>query len=139
MKKLDLAATDENILSTLQEDIFRRNEKIGYFLKLLNFIEGSFTIALDGQWGSGKTFFIKQSQLVMEAYNPNIDMDDSKRTIVKRKMSPFLDKGNCNRSIPFIMMPGPMIMMRIPLYHCYITSQNHIVILLNERLKVRAV
>lgn len=91
MKKMDLMPTDENILQTLQDDMFRRNEKIGYFMQLLDSIEGSYTVALDGQWGSGKTFFIKQSKLVLEAYNPNIEkIDTATRQIVKDKMGAYI-------------------------------------------------
>lgn len=91
MKKMDLMPTDENILQTLQDDMFRRNEKIGYFMQLLDSIEGSYTVALDGQWGSGKTFFIKQSKLVLEAYNPNIEkIDTATRQIVKNKMGVYI-------------------------------------------------
>lgn len=91
MKKMDLMPTDENILQTLQDDMFRRNEKIGYFMQLLDSIEGSYTVALDGQWGSGKTFFIKQSKFVLEAYNPNIEkIDTATRQIVKDKMGAYI-------------------------------------------------
>lgn len=91
MKKMDLMPTDENILQTLQDDMFRRNEKIGYFMQLLDSIEGSYTVALDGQWGSGKTFFIKQSKIVLEAYNPNIEkIDTATRQIVKDKMGAYI-------------------------------------------------
>ncbi|MFI3172793.1 MAG: P-loop NTPase fold protein [Eubacteriales bacterium] len=38
----------------------------GFILFLENdcFLNGIYTIALDGSWGSGKTFFIKQIELI---------------------------------------------------------------------------
>lgn len=101
MKKMDLMPTDENILQTLQDDMFKRNEKIGYFMQLLDSIEGSYTIAIDGQWGSGKTFFLKQSKLVLEAYNPNIDkIDTATRQIVKDKMKAYIGKNGLQPQYP---------------------------------------
>ena len=35
--------------------------------------EGASSIAIDGRWGSGKTFFVKQSMLLRNAKNPCLD------------------------------------------------------------------
>ena len=74
MKRLELMPTDENILKSLQEDIFERNQELQYFIKLLNSIEGPYSIAVNGTWGSGKTFFVKQAKMVLDAYNTDFDM-----------------------------------------------------------------
>ena len=58
--KYELKPTDENVEKTIQEDIFERNKKIISFLKLLYSIQDNTSICLDGDWGTGKTFFVKQ-------------------------------------------------------------------------------
>lgn len=57
MKRLELMPADENILKSLEEDIFKRNQELGYFIQLLESIEGPYSLAVNGSWGSGKTFF----------------------------------------------------------------------------------
>ena len=64
MKSIELLPTDENILDTIYKDPFNRNIEIEAFLKMLTTIEGHFSISIDGKWGSGKTFFIKQCEMV---------------------------------------------------------------------------
>ena len=65
--------TEENILKTLLDDPLGRFQELSQFVRLLNSIEDSCTIALDGDWGSGKTFFIKQAKMIIDAYNGGID------------------------------------------------------------------
>lgn len=69
MKSIELLPTDKNILNTLVEYPFNRNEEISSFLELLTTIEGHFVISIDGQWGSGKTFFVKQCELILNSIN----------------------------------------------------------------------
>ena len=57
MRKRDLAPDYENLYSTFCEDSIGRNEDLLYFIKLLDSISGPYSIAVDGHWGSGKTFF----------------------------------------------------------------------------------
>lgn len=72
MKAYDLKPTHDNLIQTLTEDTIDRNQDISHFVSILNAVEDGCAIALDGRWGSGKTFFIKQAKMVLEAYNPNI-------------------------------------------------------------------
>lgn len=69
MKSIELLPTDKNILNTLVEYPFNRNEEISSFLELLTTIEGHFVISIDGQWESGKTFFVKQCELILNSIN----------------------------------------------------------------------
>lgn len=69
MKSFEIQPTDENILSSLLNDSIGRNQNIRYFIQCLDNLEGHWSVSLDGQWGSGKTFFVKQAKLVMEAFN----------------------------------------------------------------------
>ena len=68
--------SDEKLIKTFEENILQRNIKISYFLDLLNNINDSCVIAVDGRWGCGKTFFVKQVKLVLDAYNPNSDLPE---------------------------------------------------------------
>lgn len=83
MKRLELMPTDENILTSLEEDIFKRNQDLGYFIQLLDSIEGPYSIAINGSWGSGKTFFVKQAKMVLDAYNKDFNMPEMKRFMIK--------------------------------------------------------
>ena len=75
MRRTVLNPTEDNIMKSLEENIFGRNMDLNYFLELLSNIEGPYSLALNGAWGSGKTFFIKQAEMVLNAYNNNFDMD----------------------------------------------------------------
>lgn len=66
---IELLPTKENIKSTLSEDLICRNESLYYFLELLNGLEGPTSISLNGYWGSGKTFFVKQAEYVLNTIN----------------------------------------------------------------------
>lgn len=72
MKAYDLKPTFENLIGTFTKDIIGRNEDILRFVTILDAIEDSCSIALDGNWGSGKTFFVKQCKMVLDAYNQHI-------------------------------------------------------------------
>ena len=69
MKTYHLEPTFENLFYTYQKDIIQRNNDIFHFIKILNSVKNNYTIALDGNWGSGKTFFVKQVKMVLDAYN----------------------------------------------------------------------
>lgn len=74
MKAYDLKPTHENLMKTFTEDTVGRNIDVLRFVTILNAIEGSCAIALDGNWGSGKTFFVKQTKMVLDAHNENIQV-----------------------------------------------------------------
>lgn len=82
MKSYELKPTYENLLSTYLEDTIGRNADIFRFTSILNSISDSYSIALDGNWGSGKTFFVKQVKMVLDAHNSFIesknDVDNEK-------------------------------------------------------------
>ena len=60
MKSLDLQPTESNLLETYVKDSIDRNTALHHFVDFLDALEDSWSIAIDGQWGSGKTFFVKQ-------------------------------------------------------------------------------
>lgn len=72
MRSVELKPTRENLLRTLNDDLLKRNKDVWYFAKLCDSQESSCSIAIDGKWGSGKTFFVKHTQLLIESCNPFI-------------------------------------------------------------------
>lgn len=66
MKKFDLEPTKENLKLTIEKDVLRRNSKLVMLATLISNIDENVIISLDGKWGSGKTFFIKQFQYLIE-------------------------------------------------------------------------
>jgi len=69
MEFYDLVPTNENVYQTFVDDIIGRNPKVFKFISLINRIESSCSISLDGSWGSGKTIFVKQVKMVLDSLN----------------------------------------------------------------------
>ena len=94
MNTFELMPTEDNLLQTLEKNLLKRNESLVYFYNLLLSLEATTSIAIDGKWGSGKTFFVKQSMLVINAKNPMSIMDDNKRTaIINALPFPKMEEG----------------------------------------------
>ena len=68
LKKLELEATQEIVIQTFINDNIKRNEELSNFLEILDNINDSVMISLDAEWGSGKTFFVKQIELLLNYY-----------------------------------------------------------------------
>lgn len=66
----ELLPTKENVLFTLEENLLGRNAELLRFLEFLNEINKAMSISLNGYWGSGKTFFVKQAELSLNCLNP---------------------------------------------------------------------
>lgn len=68
MKKIGLSPeNEENLKKSLINDITGRNKNIISFIDLLNRCENdTWTIAIDGKWGAGKTFFVKQCKYILD-------------------------------------------------------------------------
>lgn len=60
MKKYELELSNNNIKNTILDNVIDRNRKLINIIKLLNSINENFIISIDGSWGTGKTFFVKQ-------------------------------------------------------------------------------
>ena len=72
MRAYALQPTDENVKKVFFDNTLDRNKDVVSFCNILDSIEGCFSIALDGKWGSGKTFYVKQAKLILDAYNPHL-------------------------------------------------------------------
>lgn len=70
MKNFEIMPTEENLLKAIKENILKRNDALVYFYKLLLAQDNGTIIAIDGRWGSGKTFFVKQEMMIINAMNP---------------------------------------------------------------------
>lgn len=89
MKKSVLLPTDENLILTIKENVLDRNADLNGFCQLLSHSNSMNSIALDGRWGSGKTFFVKQCALLINAKNSlsNIDKDIAESILKVAKQS----------------------------------------------------
>lgn len=74
LKQYNIEPTDENILKSMRENTAGRNAALAPFLELIDHDFVS-TLALNGDWGSGKTFFIKQAILLLEYLDPASALD----------------------------------------------------------------
>lgn len=76
MRSFSMQPSRENIMSSLKRNLLDRNEDVFRFASMLTYVDGPMSIAIDGRWGSGKTFFVKQVQAVLEIHNRNIDSNE---------------------------------------------------------------
>lgn len=84
MKMYDLIPTRENILETFYQDSLDRNNDIYMFTDILESLETGCSIAIDGSWGSGKTFFVKQTKLFLDANNDYLHtMSDEEKNAIR--------------------------------------------------------
>ena len=100
MKKYEMLPTEENIIETLYNDPINRNKDIVYFYNILQAQESASAIAIDGRWGSGKTFFVRQTKMVINALNPSSTIDEETKAKAPVRL-PFSknDEENENYSI----------------------------------------
>lgn len=68
MRKYYIEPSKENIINSLNNDIIKRNSDLVEFIKIIDNMEGNFFVSLDGEWGTGKTFFVKQLEMVLNYY-----------------------------------------------------------------------
>ena len=87
MRNFELQPTQENLIMTFEEDVLGRDIDIYNFVHLINEIDTSHSIALNAEWGAGKTFFVKQVKMVLDAYNTFTSNLDQK--IIERIHSKF--------------------------------------------------
>ena len=93
MYELDI--NEENIKKTIISDVLERNGSIYNFLNLIYSINTKCTISIDGDWGTGKTFFVKQVEYIMNLLNTsNVENIDPKIQILIDKIKGRLEKKN---------------------------------------------
>ncbi len=67
----ELKATDENIENSLITNSLDRNKTVFQFLKILYSLKEQYSLCIDGNWGTGKTFFVKQCIRTIQLLNMN--------------------------------------------------------------------
>lgn len=82
----ELELNEENIKKTLESDVLGRNCSIYNFLDLIYSINAKCTISIDGDWGTGKTFFVKQVEYIMNLLN------NSSKENLEPKIQGLIDK-----------------------------------------------
>ena len=58
--RTELKPTQENIIETIKSNVLGRNKTIKNFIRVLYSMPEQNIISINGDWGSGKTFFVKQ-------------------------------------------------------------------------------
>ena len=69
MKKYELEASDVNIYNSLIDDRIGNKEYLSSLIRLISNIDDNEVICLDGDWGTGKTFLVKQLIYLVKHYN----------------------------------------------------------------------
>lgn len=90
MKNYSLSPSTKNIISSLVADSVDRNKTLFQFINFLDLMDDCSTIAINGSWGSGKTFFVKQAKVILDFYNPQAILPDS----TKNSLAEFLQRQN---------------------------------------------
>lgn len=83
MRKIELQPTAENVMNTFLDDSIGRNSQVAYFISLVESLDESNSIAINSPWGSGKTFFVKQIQMILEAHNQFIESEFDEAEVEK--------------------------------------------------------
>lgn len=83
MRSKELQPTKENLLNSLKSNTISRNEDLQRFVSLCSRFEDATSIALDAKWGAGKTFFVKQAKMIIDACNPQSEelSESEKRSV----------------------------------------------------------
>ena len=72
MKRLEAAPTSEAIADSIANDTANRNDELADLVRLIDSIEGPYSLLLDAPWGDGKTFFVRSLEEVLKTLNPHI-------------------------------------------------------------------
>ena len=87
MKKAVLLPTEENLIRTITEDLLDRNQELSSLCRFLQLQQGMSSIAIDGRWGSGKTFFVKQCAFLLNSVNSLSDIEEGIKERVRTTAS----------------------------------------------------
>lgn len=86
----ELKPTQENIIKTIKSNILGRNNTIKIFTKMLYSMSEQNIISLNGDWGTGKTFFIKQLVEVIKCLSvENYEVDKDILVFIKELEKEF--------------------------------------------------
>lgn len=96
MYRQELAPTQENIINTFLADPAERSNFAVDLFQILQRFDTGISIAIDGAWGSGKTFSIKQAKMLIDVTNENSvlssTLDGERKEAVKSKLKELYPK-----------------------------------------------
>ena len=78
MKKYELEANDINIHNSLIDDKIGNQEYLSSLIRLISNIDDNEVICIDGDWGVGKTFLVKELIYLIKHYNENNNQEQYK-------------------------------------------------------------
>lgn len=94
LRSFELEPSRENLLNTLWKDVLDRNKSVWQFARFCDAQEGKCSIAVDAQWGAGKTFFVRHVQLLMDSFNPfTRGVTEEESTKIRNVFSRFIGTG----------------------------------------------
>lgn len=99
MKSLELQPTMENLIEAYKNDSIGRNEEVHKFIDLIQSIDENCSVALDGNWGSGKTFFVKQVEMIFNSFSSTCD-DYNELSEIKNLYNQKTKKNEVRKIIP---------------------------------------
>ena len=84
----DQLPTDENLAMSFEEDILGRDQERFNFIYVLDMMNCSASVSLEGNWDRGKIFFTKQARIILNQSNDllkedNNDYKDRAKLIIK--------------------------------------------------------
>ena len=80
---------EDELVQLMKNDPIGRNRELGYLVRLLDANPEGLSIFLNGTWGSGKSYFVRQAELLLRALNPNLgDVDDLTTEDVSKVVGP---------------------------------------------------
>lgn len=95
IKSLELEPTKENILETITRNLIDRNYSVWQFARFCDAQEYRCSIALDAQWGYGKTFFVKQAKMLMETFNAFTNtITEEEKVRIEKAFSQYIGSGD---------------------------------------------
>lgn len=97
MKKYELEANEDNIQQSLLNDNLGNQEYLSSIIRLISNIEDNQVICLDGDWGVGKTFLVKQLIYLICHYNEGTNANKFKIVEDEKEML----KDICNKNLVF--------------------------------------
>lgn len=97
MKKYELEANDINIHNSLIDDKIGNQEYLSSLIRLISNINDNEVICIDGDWGVGKTFLVKQLIYLIEHYNEDNNQGQFKLVEPERDILSNI----CNKNLVF--------------------------------------
>ena len=97
MKKYELEANDINIHNSLIDDKIGNQEYLSSLIRLISNINDNEVICIDGDWGVGKTFLVKQLIYLIEHYNEDNNQGQFKLVESERDILSNI----CNKNLVF--------------------------------------